>query len=195
MNTSLSILIISVPSKKFTSSFILQEQQPYYLTSPRLISPTLPNVNFFPTYDDGNVGYSTQFQAPPMEEYGNFQYGYSNIRQEEFTYEEAGGVTPVRYPYVEPYQFVQTTVPCADYIADHFGTLNLGDLTIDSSIVGDASSMPQSMPTSPHTTDSSFEENVAQGNCVGVNFGAPLKYRGPARSGKLFFICIKNIFP
>ena len=48
-------------------------------------------------------------------------------------------------------------VPCgADYnIADHYGTLNLGDFTLDSSI----SSVPQSMPTSPHTTDSSFEAN------------------------------------
>ena len=36
-----------------------------------------------------------------------------------------------------------------------FGTLNLGDFTLDSSI----SSVPQSMPTSPHTTDSSFEAN------------------------------------
>ena len=44
----------------------------------------------------------------------------------------------------------------ADYnIADHYGTLNLGDFTLDSSI----SSVPQSMPTSPHTTDSSFEAN------------------------------------
>ena len=174
MNASLSILIIFIPAKIFTSSLILQEheQQPYYLTS-----PTLPNVNFFAMYDDGNVGYSTQFQAPPVEEFGNFQYGYSNFKQEELTYEEVGGVTSVRYPYIEPYQLVQTNVPCADYIADPFGTLNLGDLTFDSSIVGDASSMPpQSMPTSPHTTDSSFEENVAQGNCAEIKFGGHLKY-------------------